>query len=417
MCKKNRLSVLLLLLSGLSLLSYAQNGQKQTKIEQEKQEIIKKVTEKSEPIKIKHGPYLQNLKETEVTIVWESNLPSRGWVELAPDDGTHFYHIERPVYFDTNSGIKKTSYLHAVKIKNLTPGTTYRYRVSSQEVLSHKGNRIYLGLTASSEVYSEKPLTFTTNDSRKSETSFVMLNDIHEREDDIAPLLEVADYKDKDLVIYNGDMLSILTDSDRIFRTFMDTTITLFAKEKPMYYARGNHETRGAYAEHFQKYISPLEPHLYYMFTQGPVCFVVLDTGEDKPDSSFEYSGLVEFDSYRTEQAAWLEKVVQTDEYKQARFRVIIAHMPPVSDKSLWHGPRDVLEKFVPILNKANVDLMLSGHLHRYVYVEPSSTVNFPVLINAHRTAVKAETAGNDLNVEVLDLKGKVIDKKSYKAK
>lgn len=39
-----------------------------------------------EQIKIKHGPYLQNLKETEVTIVWLSDKPSIGWVEIAPDD-------------------------------------------------------------------------------------------------------------------------------------------------------------------------------------------------------------------------------------------------------------------------------------------------------------------------------------------
>ena len=32
-----------------------------------------------EQIAIKHGPYLQNLKETETTIVWVSNKASVGW--------------------------------------------------------------------------------------------------------------------------------------------------------------------------------------------------------------------------------------------------------------------------------------------------------------------------------------------------
>ena len=31
-------------------------------------------------VDIIHGPYLQNLKETEVTIVWLSNKPTVGWV-------------------------------------------------------------------------------------------------------------------------------------------------------------------------------------------------------------------------------------------------------------------------------------------------------------------------------------------------
>lgn len=54
-----------------------------------------------EQIKIKHGPYLQNLKETEVTIVWLSDKPSIGWVEIAPDDGTSYYRTERIKFFDT----------------------------------------------------------------------------------------------------------------------------------------------------------------------------------------------------------------------------------------------------------------------------------------------------------------------------
>lgn len=34
-----------------------------------------------ERIRIEHGPYLQNLKETETTIVWMASKPSVGWVE------------------------------------------------------------------------------------------------------------------------------------------------------------------------------------------------------------------------------------------------------------------------------------------------------------------------------------------------
>ena len=33
-------------------------------------------------IKILYGPYLQNVKENEATIVWVADKPSIGWVEL-----------------------------------------------------------------------------------------------------------------------------------------------------------------------------------------------------------------------------------------------------------------------------------------------------------------------------------------------
>lgn len=61
---------------------------------------------KAEDIKILHGPYLQNVSETEATIVWEVNNESIGWVEIAPNDGTNFYAIERPKFFDTKIGVK-----------------------------------------------------------------------------------------------------------------------------------------------------------------------------------------------------------------------------------------------------------------------------------------------------------------------
>ena len=80
-------------------------------------------------------------------------------------------------------------------------------------------------------------------------------------------------------------MVSVFNEENHIFDGFMDTATKLFASEIPMYYTRGNHETRGAFATEFQRYFSPKEENIYYTFRQGPICFVVLDTGEDKPDS------------------------------------------------------------------------------------------------------------------------------------
>lgn len=61
---------------------------------------------------------------------------------------------------------------------------------------------------------------------------------------DIKCLLEAANYKEKELFFFNGDMLSEVSNRDTIFSGFMDEAVKLFASEKPMYYARGNHETR-----------------------------------------------------------------------------------------------------------------------------------------------------------------------------
>lgn len=364
-----------------------------------------------ERIAISHGPYLQNVTETEATFVWMVNKPSIGWVELAPDDGSNYYNSERRKYFNTTNGVKNTSLLHVVKVTGLKPGTTYRYRVYATEVLEHKGVEVIYGRTDALDVWQSMPPSFRTNDAAKPETSFAMINDIHGRTADIPVLLKAADVLKKDMVFFNGDMLTQLRNEEELFSGFMDVSIDLFAKQVPMYYARGNHETRGLFATSFQHYFSPKEQHLYYMFRQGPVCFVILDTGEDKPDSDIEYSGITDYDNYRTEQAKWLKEAVQSEIFQNAKFRIVIAHMPPQPIKNLWHGPQEVLDKFVPILNEAGIDAMLCGHLHRYIHCKPDARVKFPVIINSKDMVIDGQTQGNQLQLKVIDIKGTLVDK------
>ena len=359
-------------------------------------------------IKITHAPYLQNLGENEVTIVWTANKPSIGWVELAPDDGTHYYQTERPKFFNAKNGIKLTSTVHSVHLTGLKPGTRYRYRVYSQEVLSHVGWRVIYGNVAATSVYGKQPLTFLTSDHSRQSVNFAMVNDIHGKSDLLEKLISHCDLKKTDMFLFNGDMVSIFNNEKEIFEGFMDKATELFASEIPMYYTRGNHETRGSFAIAFQDYFSPKQEHIYYMFRQGPVCFVILDSGEDKPDSDLEYAGITVYDQYRTEQAEWLNKVLESKEYKEAPFKVVVCHMPPFGG---WHGEQEVAEKFIPLLNNAGVDIMLCGHLHRYMRNEPKDGVRFPVIVNSNNTVLKAEAGAKELNIRILDMEGKEVDK------
>lgn len=361
-----------------------------------------------EDIKITHAPYLQNLGENEVTIVWTVNKPSVGWVELAPDDGTHFYRTERPKVFNAKNGIKLTSTVHTVHLKGLESGTRYRYRVYSQEVLSHVGWKVIYGNVAATDVYSQKPLVFKTSDHAMQTVNFAMVNDIHGKSDMLEKLVSHCDLKATDLFLFNGDMVSIFNSEKEIFDGFMSKATELFASELPMYYTRGNHETRGSFATSFQDYFSPGQEHIYYMFRQGPVCFVILDSGEDKPDTDLEYAGITVYDQYRTEQAEWLKKVLESKEYKEAPFKVVVCHMPPFGG---WHGELEVAEKFIPLLNNADVDVMLCGHLHRYMRNEPKDGVKFPVIVNSNNTLLKAEVMNNKLSIKILDQDGKEMDK------
>ena len=46
-------------------------------------------------------PYLQNVTDTEATIVWGTSLDAISWVEIAPHDGRSFYAEEHPRFVDS----------------------------------------------------------------------------------------------------------------------------------------------------------------------------------------------------------------------------------------------------------------------------------------------------------------------------
>lgn len=359
-----------------------------------------------ETIKISHSPYLQGLTETSVSIVWTSNKPAIAWVELAADDGTHFYKEARPQFFASKDGFKSVGTLHEVKLKNLKPNTTYRYRVYVQEVLKHEGTKVIYGATAATGVYRQEPLKFKTNGSQE-EVNFTVINDIHGRSDVLKTMVGQVDLKKTDFIVFNGDMVDNLLSEKQMFDGFMDTATALFASEIPMYYARGNHETRGPFAFDYSKYFPTSSGKLYYSFNVGDASFIVLDCGEDKPDSDIEYSGIVDMDQYRTDQAEWLKEELQKDRYKNAKYKVIICHMPPFGG---WHGEEDIAKKFVPLLNDSGAQIMLSGHLHRHMIVKENENHHFPVIVNSNNNLIKVSMNKSEASFKIVDQQGKLVD-------
>lgn len=360
-------------------------------------------------ISITHGPYLQAAGTGEVTVVWTTDKDAVSWVEIAPDDEKSFYAEERPQFFQTKNGKKVVGRLHKVRITGLKEGTSYRYRVFSKEVLNYEGYRMLYGHIASTKVSTANTLRFTTLDTRKEEISFLVLNDIHSRVDDLSALSKHVEYGKTDLVIFNGDMVSSMNNEEQFFQGFMDAATTKFAGNVPVFYCRGNHETRGAFSVNFPDYFPTSSGNLYYSFRQGPAFFIFLDGGEDKPDSDIEYSGLADFDSYRTEQQKWLENVMQSEDFKSAPYKMVILHIPPV--ESTWHGPLDIRKKFLPALNGKGITAMFCGHIHRFRKVDSDPSLHdFPILINAHTSSFEVKAGPQKVTVLRKDTDGKILD-------
>ena len=368
----------------------------------------------SAAITITSGPYLQNVTDSEATIIWRTDLPSTGWVETAPDDSTHFYSTERKRTYATQLGSAQIGTLHRVTLRNLQPGTTYRYRVASEEVVDRQPYHVTYGGVTATEVHRQKPLKFSTLQPGSDHLDFRMVNDIHGSGELLSDLLAGTDFTAEDLMIFNGDMVSYMDNEDGLFNGFINKAVELFAAETPFYMSRGNHETRGNYSQEYMRYFPTTTGMPYYTFTAGPVFFIVLDSGEDKPDSDIEYSRTSFFDDYRTEEARWLEKVIESPEFKNAPFRIVINHVPPVN--SLWHGTLHFKELFLPLLNKAGIDLMLCGHLHKAVYNAPGTDgAQFPIIVNSNKESLDISAdAGKGIELRIVGLDGKTRESHSY---
>lgn len=378
--------------------------------------ILLSVMESVQAMKIIYGPYLQMVTETEATIVWVTDKKSLSWVEVAPNDKLSFYAEQRPQYFETYLGRKVLGTVHKVKINKLTKGSTYRYRIFSQEVLDEQDYQITYGPVTASNVYSKAPLTFRTLDSNKDKINFMVVNDIHGNNTLLNNLLKDFRKEETDFVLFNGDMVSHMDSEQQMFEGFVNPATNLFASETPFYMVRGNHESRGKFAQHYLTYFPTPTNMPYYSFKEGPVYFVIMDGGEDKPDNDIEYLGTAAFDQYREEQAEWLRNVVQSEEFKSSPFKVVVIHVPPV--QSTWHGPLHTKKTFLPILNEADIDLMLCAHLHKHIYNQANTDgANFPILINSNTNVLKVNVDKKKLTIVIEDETGKEVKKLSYDAK
>lgn len=116
-------------------------------------------------VHVASGPYLQAVGEREFTVVWTTDIDAVAWVEIAPDDGTHFYNTERPKYYQVLDGRRPIGKLHRVRVTGLEPATTYRYRVMQNGVLVNEGRRrVIFGEGFGSDILRHKPYEVTTLD-------------------------------------------------------------------------------------------------------------------------------------------------------------------------------------------------------------------------------------------------------------
>jgi predicted phosphodiesterase len=324
----------------------------------------------AEALAFKVPPYLQEPSPTTMTIMWLLNTrDSLSWVEYGQGDT-----LDQKATTPIDGLIDADDPVHKVRLTELQPGTRYGYKAVSREIKTFQAYKIEYGETLESETHH-----FITPEENQEEVSCVIFNDIHENVPLYNSLHKLAAKEAYDFAIFNGDIMNHIDDESQLVDRALDPIAKSLGGTTPYVYTRGNHDIRGRYARRLNDYIASPGDANYYSFTYGPVHFLVMDLGEDKPDDNKEYGGLVNFGPYREAQREWLEKEIKTKACKKAAFRVLIAHIPlygkrytETTCKNLWGD----------LLNEGNVDVQLAGHTHRYELIPRNAeTLDFPIMI------------------------------------
>ena len=353
-----------------------------------------------------YGPWVHNVDEHGFTVLWVTAEPSLDYVEIAPDDGSAFEAKARPRYYQTANGRRTMGRYHTVRIDGLEPGTSYRYRLVGKVLTD--GSNPYQLIFGRLRLISNKKRTckVRTLDANAEVCRFSQFNDIHFDDARFTALAKPVDLDKTDFIVLNGDIVSFSQHIDSVARHSI-VPITAQAERVPLVYARGNHEGRGLDFDKVYSLFPTSTGEFWYSFRQGPAAFIVLDGGEDKPDSSHEYAGTAEYDAYRQRETEWLKQAVKDPAFVSAPVKICIVHIPTVAYKNSWYSQLWITENWAPILEKAGIDLMLSAHHHRWICSEAGQDgKGYPLLVNSNMERMDVVVTKDGIDVKTYDVNG-----------
>ncbi|WP_260706372.1 metallophosphoesterase [Edaphobacter flagellatus] len=343
---------------------------------------------------IVHGPLVLAASQTSATIEWTTNVPSITRIEYGTQD---FQQTAEANQF----GQLPVGTLHRIELTGLKAGQRYQYRIVATPVVRLKPYWPVNGTPTRSAVYS-----LTTLPASDRDISFSLITDTHESLPRINALMNSIQWSSTDFLVHLGDGLDYATDEDQVFDHWLDP-IGKALNGKPVLIARGNHEWRGPFARSMANYLTPVgEGRYFYARSTGPVHFLVMDSGEDKPDATPVYAGLNQQAPYRTQELEWFrEQVKSNSDLAAAPFRVVLMHQPD------WGWLDGHNADWTKIANEAKVDLVIAGHYHRFVHFNAGEAGNnYPVLVVGQDQVARVDASSDKLHVTVTATDGTIVD-------
>lgn len=270
------------------------------------------------------------------------------------------------IYNNLGGMIRRDKAVHAIRLEELQADKIYEYRIVLIDEL-----KAYRDLVLP-EIY-----TFKTLPDGESKRPFKILltSDLQVQSADrkvfMQSILQTPEAKDIEFFGFLGDVSGVSDFDKLIIDEFVNYFRELSGNKIPLIMVRGNHEMYGKEAHRYFEYFPA--PHSaekgYYMFSCGEACFLVLDCGDNSGrNPKYSVRALLDFDPYMEVQKKWLTQAVKSDRFKNARYRIVLAHGAPLGAKHQYLSER--LRKVIDPLFASQapeykIHLWLSGHIHR----------------------------------------------------
>lgn len=406
--------------------------------------VAAKTTEKNEEEKpqsklIDSAPVLQNYAETSMGIAFSVSAQANGYVVYGRDpqlkDGRKVWCGGYRVT-DMNPDVMR------IRLTGLQPATTYYYRIGADRIAYKQGYDMkVIGNEEDSHIYS-----FTTA-GRGAKAHFCVINDTHAHWDTIDVLQRRLQQIMPTCVVWNGDISNCeeTTKAQKRLIFHQEISVSDYAARIPYLFAPGNHDDRGLANRQFERVWMFRQPEerssrfwdlgRNFAVRMGDIAMIGLDTGEDKMDDDYRFANLFSNTAYREAQAEWLREALKQDEVTSAPYLVTFCHIPLFSndprenpgdvrpedingryseDYAAWQ--RTCSRLWVPLLEQAGCQLIITAHQHRFRYFDPAPGRPWTMLVgggpawtskrdNDYPTIIDGEVKGGRLQVKVLNMR------------
>ena len=292
---------------------------------------------------------------------------------ITKDAGAGAVIINGKRYTDNVCGVVRSlSHVHRVEIDAELLDEAKRYEVEFKYIPNREPYRPVTEYTCRAE-FNFRPIP------KQGDINCYVISDTHGNIDEPSRVGQYFGNK-LNLLIIGGDMGRNVPDEQGLL------TITALASniakgEAPVIFMRGNHDTRGAYAELLPEYVGTDNGRTYFPIRLGKLWFVILDPGEDKNDDHPDYGDIADYEFMRNDQVRMLEDIIENSqkEYNAdgVELRIALCHVPFIRYRTPCP---EIYEKWAELLNRINVHAMLCGHTHGVRVIEPQKAMEKAVM-------------------------------------